>query len=414
MELRQLAHFVAVAEELHFTRAATRVHVVQSSLSSSIGALERELGEALFVRDNRRVVLTQAGRALLPAARRALAAADEGRDAVAGVRGVLHGQLHVGAIQTLGVVDLAALLATFRRAHPGVTIRLSHGAASALARAAADAELDIAFIDGPVNPARLTRTELGRDYLVLAIPRGDPLARRDSIRLDDPVLRDRDFVEYRADSALRAQIDAACAAAGLARRVACEVENMQYLVESVQHGLGVTVLPPMAIQPAGGLVAAVPITPPLHRDLSAVVAAGRPATGAAQALLALLPAGYARPGLSQPWDTSMTPCGYRARGGAARQPPAQMGVLPADPQDQRDCCGGNRKQRDEPGGLSLPWFRLFCGRSAWFRRFGAQLPARPRCVIAGPLSSRTPVLGGGLAVFGAPGVPHLGRVIRAL
>src|ERR1700722_18592194 len=108
MELRQLAHFVAVAEERHFTRAAARVHVVQSSLSSSIGALERELGEALFVRDNRRVALTQAGRALLPAARRALAAADEGRDAVAGGRGVLHRQMRVGAIQTLGVVDLAA------------------------------------------------------------------------------------------------------------------------------------------------------------------------------------------------------------------------------------------------------------------------------------------------------------------
>ena len=137
------------------------------------------------------------------------------------------------------------------------------------------------------------------DHLVLAVPRGDPLARRDSIRLDDPALRERDFVEYRADSALRAQIDAACAAAGLARRIACEVENMQYLVESVQHGLGVTVLPPMAIQAAGGHAAAVPITPPLHRDLSAVVAAGRPATGAAQALLGLLAAGCGRPGLAE-------------------------------------------------------------------------------------------------------------------
>jgi DNA-binding transcriptional LysR family regulator len=291
MELRQLAHFVAVAEERHFTRAAARVHVVQSSLSSSVAGLERELGEALFVRDNRRVALTPAGRALLPAARRALAAADEGRDAVAGVRGVLHGQLRVGAIQTLGVVDLAALLARFRRAHPGVTIRLSHGAASGLARAAADTELDIAFVDGPVDLARLTRTPLGRDHLVLAVPRDDPLGRRTSIRLDDPVLGDRDFVEYRADSALRAQIDAACAAAGLARRIVCEVENMQYLVESVQQGLGVTVLPPAAIRAAGGHVGAVPITPLLHRDLSAVVAAGRPPTGAVEALLGLLRAG---------------------------------------------------------------------------------------------------------------------------
>ena len=176
MELRQLAHFVAVAEELHFTRAAARVHVVQSSLSASIRALEREVGAALFVRDSRHVMLTQAGRALLPAARRALIAADEGRDAVAGVRGVLRGQLHVGAIQTLGVIDLPALLAAFRRAHPGVTIRLSHDAAPVLASAAADAQLDIAFIDGPTDPARLTRVEIGHDDLVLAVPQGDPLA----------------------------------------------------------------------------------------------------------------------------------------------------------------------------------------------------------------------------------------------
>ena len=90
--------------------------------------------------------------ALLLAARRALTAADEGRDAVAGVRGVLRGQLHVGAIHTLGVIDLPALLADFRRAHPGVTIRLSHAAAAVFASAAADAELDIAFIDCPNRP----------------------------------------------------------------------------------------------------------------------------------------------------------------------------------------------------------------------------------------------------------------------
>src|SRR5690348_530017 len=92
IDLKWLRSFVVVAEELLFTRAAARVHVVQSSLSASIRALEHEVGAALFVRDSRHVTLTQA--------RRALAAADEGRDAVAGTRGVLKGQLHVGAIQT--------------------------------------------------------------------------------------------------------------------------------------------------------------------------------------------------------------------------------------------------------------------------------------------------------------------------
>src|SRR6185437_5544207 len=106
----------------------------------------------------------------------------------------------VGAIQTLGAIDLPALLAGFRRAHPGVTIRLSHDAASVLASAPADAQLDIAFIDGPTDLARLTRIEIGHDDMVLAVPRGDPLAKRASIELGDLALRERDFVDYRADS----------------------------------------------------------------------------------------------------------------------------------------------------------------------------------------------------------------------
>jgi DNA-binding transcriptional LysR family regulator len=97
-----------------------------------------------------------------------------------------------------------------------------------------------------------------RSGLVLVVLGDDPLGRRTSVRLDDAVVLDRDFVEYRADSALRAWIDAACAAAGLAWRIVCEVANMQYLVESVQQGLGIAVLPPTAIRAADGHVGARP------------------------------------------------------------------------------------------------------------------------------------------------------------
>ena len=186
------------------------------------------------------------------------------------------------------MIDLPAMLARFRRAHPGVTIRLSHDAASVLARAAADAQLDIALIDGPTDPATLTRVEIGHDDLVLAVPQGDPLARRASIGLGDPALRERDFVDYRADSALHAQVDVACAAAGLARRTVCEAQNMQYLAELVQHELGIAVLPPMSVRAVTAQVSTIPIAPPLRRDICAVVAARRPPTGPAQALLDLL------------------------------------------------------------------------------------------------------------------------------
>ncbi|MBS2535485.1 LysR family transcriptional regulator, partial [Catenulispora sp. NF23] len=284
MELRQLEQFVAVAEERHFTRAAARVHVGQSGLSAAIAALEHELGDALFVRDNRQVTLTAAGQALLPAARRALAAVQDGRDAVAGVRGVLHGRLHVGAIQTFGVVDLPAALAGFRRRHPAVTVRLTHDAAGALARAVAEAELDIAFVDGPVD-SRLTRVRLGRDRLVLAVPAGDPLADAAEIGLADPALADHDFVAYRLDSGMEAQIAVACADSGLARRIVAEVVNLQYLVEFVRHGAGAAILPPGAIPAGSPGIRAIPITPPIHRDLCAVVPGRRPPTGLARALL---------------------------------------------------------------------------------------------------------------------------------
>src|ERR1700722_8969914 len=288
MELRQLEQFVAVAEERHFTRAARRVHVVQSSLSAAIRALEKELGDVLFVRSSRQVTLTPAGRALLPAARRALAAAQEGRDAVAGGRGVLHGRLSGGASLNPGGVALPAALAALRGAHPAVTVRLSHTAAPVLARAVADAELDVAIVDGPVDTGRLSRIELGRHRLVLAVPPADPLARRAEIGLDDPALAERDFVAYRADSALEAQIETACAAAGLARRIGCEAENIQYLVEIVRHGGGVAVLPPAALGIAAGPPAAGALTPPLYREICAVVARGRAPTAAAAALLDLL------------------------------------------------------------------------------------------------------------------------------
>ena len=118
--------------------------------------------------------------------------------------------------------------------------------------------------------------------------RDDPLAHRRTIRLSDAALCERDFVEYGARTGLRAQIDAACARARLARRVACEVANMQYLVEMVRWGAGLSLLPPMAIRPVSDDVIGIPITPAIRRDMSAVVPLGRPPLGAARAILDLL------------------------------------------------------------------------------------------------------------------------------
>src|SRR6185437_3215166 len=145
MEIRQLQHFVSVAEEQHFTRAAARLMVSQSGLSASIRALERELQAPLFVRTTRTVTLTEAGRALLVEAERILAQERAAREAVAAVQGVLRGTLTLGAEQCIAGVHVARLLAAFRRRHPQVEIRLRQWGSAELAEQVAAGRLDMAF-----------------------------------------------------------------------------------------------------------------------------------------------------------------------------------------------------------------------------------------------------------------------------
>ena len=287
MELRQLAHFLAVAEANHFTHAASRVHLTQSSLSSSIRALERELGSDLFVRSTRRVELTEAGRALLPAAQRALAAAEAGRDAVAGVRGLVRGQLAIGVIQNVGPVNIPALLARYHHRHPAVTLRLHHDGVPSLVHRTADGELELAIVDLPLGPqANRVRTKpIGSEALLLGVATNDPLAHRTRARLID--LADRAFVEYRSDSSLRASIDQTFQAAGLKRRIVCEVDAMPDLVELVALGVGVALLPPRALQLAGDRAVGLTTDPSITRDLLLVTPLDREPSPAAAAFLEL-------------------------------------------------------------------------------------------------------------------------------
>ena len=122
LELRQLAHFVAVAEEGQFTRAATRCGIAQSALSASIRSLEHELDAQLFHRTTRRVALTDVGQALLAEARRTLSAAETARTVVHDTKALLRGKLAVGGVSTFALLDQPDLLRRFSVSHPGVDI----------------------------------------------------------------------------------------------------------------------------------------------------------------------------------------------------------------------------------------------------------------------------------------------------
>jgi DNA-binding transcriptional LysR family regulator len=287
MELRQLEHFVAVAEERHFTRAARRAHIVQSGLSTSIRALERDLGSPLLVRSTRRVELTAAGAAFLAEARRVLAAAAAAREAVSAVQGLLRGTLTVGIMQAHAALDLPAVLGRFHARHPGVELRLRQAASTLLVEEVRAGTLDLAVtaLPGPA-PAGLVRLPLGSEPMQLACAPGHRLAGRASVRLVD--LRDEPFVDFVPGWGVRIAVDRAFADAGIARPVALEVNDTATLLDLVAHGLGVAVVPPTVAARAGG-VRLVPLRgrTPVWEE-AVVHAAPEPVAAAARALLAMV------------------------------------------------------------------------------------------------------------------------------
>jgi DNA-binding transcriptional LysR family regulator len=288
MELRQLEHFVAAAEECHFTRAAQRLHIVQSGLSASIRTLERELDTPLFVRSTRRVQLTQAGRALLPEARRTMAAAQAATDAVAAVQGLLRGTLAVGTMQILPpAVDLLAVLGRFHAAHPAVELRLRQAGTGTLLAEVRDGALDLALV-APVGhpPKGITLRQLASDPLLVACAPSHRLAGRGQVDLAE--LAGERFVDFQSDWGLRMLLDRHFAAAGLERTSALEVNDVPSLLELVAHGLGIALVPDVVTR-YSATVNYLRLRPPSPTFEIAVATVGDPpASQAARVLLAML------------------------------------------------------------------------------------------------------------------------------
>jgi DNA-binding transcriptional LysR family regulator len=220
MELRQLATFVAVAEEGSFTRAADRLHVVQSAVSAGVRNLEKVLETRLFDRSTHAVALTDAGRALLPEARATLAAAQAARDAVDEVRGGLRGTVVLGTMQAQGMraIDLAGLLAAFRAEHPAVTVTIHSGGSSEMARDVLEGRLDLAFVALPGDgPPGLKLIPLAHEPIMLAVPVGHPVADNADVELQ--ALRDEILVDLPSGWGIRMAVDRSFAAVGVARTI---------------------------------------------------------------------------------------------------------------------------------------------------------------------------------------------------
>lgn len=242
MELRHLQHFVAVAEELSFSRAAQRVNIVQSALSTSIRALEDELHASLFVRSTRQVRLTAAGRVFLDKARAALEAVRDAREAVASLQGLKRGTLGIGTVQSLpAFLDLPSLIAQFHGQHPGVEVRLCQGSPTHLLEKIGAGRLDLAFLPLCDPPNGIVTTLIACEALVLVCASDHRLAGRANVPL--AALREEPFVDFEPDWGTRRLVDRAFATAHIDRRIAFEVSDLDTVLELVSRGLGIALVP---------------------------------------------------------------------------------------------------------------------------------------------------------------------------
>jgi DNA-binding transcriptional LysR family regulator len=278
MQFQQLLYFVAVAETLHFTRAAERVHVAQPSLSQQIRALERELGAELFSRARGNITLTDAGEALLPLARRILADADTARHEVQELAQLRRGRVRLGATPSLCTGLLPDVLRIFHDLHPGIQLLIEESGSHDLVRELARGSLDLALIVLPLpttSPA-LTTVELLREDLVVVSPPdwrpgGAPAdaakAPRRPVRIAD--LQGERLVMFRHGYDLRELTVAACRAEGFEPSFTVEGGEMDAVLGFVRAGLGVAVVPSMVAEWAGRDLRVTPLARPgLRRTIA--------------------------------------------------------------------------------------------------------------------------------------------------
>jgi DNA-binding transcriptional LysR family regulator len=288
MNLRQLRYLVALADERHFTRAAAREHVAQPALSQQIRSLERELGQPLVERTTRKVAMTQAGEMLVARARRALAELDAAQAELQSLAGVQAGRLSVGAMHTMGPVDLSLLLATFHDRYPAVELTVREQSSEELAAMLRDDEIDVAFLSVTerIQSRGLTLRPLVTEELVVVLPIEHPLAGDELLRLRDLV--DEPFISFREGARLRELLMASAAQAGFEPHIALESNESRRIRSLVSRGLGVAILPRSDAAGPGSLVAVCDlIEPSLTRDITLASRAERRPSPAAEAFVAL-------------------------------------------------------------------------------------------------------------------------------
>lgn len=246
MELRQLHYFIKVAQKQHVTQASEELHVAQSAVSRQIHQLEEELGVSLFIQKGRNVQLTPVGKLFLD---RVEGVMSELERAVREVHEFLDpelGEVRIGFPHSMGISLLPTVVADFRKKHPNVKFRLRQGTYTSLLKDLISGEIDLSFVSPFPEAHDLVSGEvLLSEELYAVVPKQHHLAARESIRLEE--LSQDPFVMFSNAYSLREIVLQACQEAGFAPQIGFEGEETDTIRGLVAAGLGVGLLPEMAL-----------------------------------------------------------------------------------------------------------------------------------------------------------------------
>jgi LysR family transcriptional regulator, hydrogen peroxide-inducible genes activator len=268
MEIHQLRYFVAVADEGNFSRAAAKVRVAQPSLSQQIRKLEAEVGQPLFDRLPRSVVLTEAGRCLIDYARQILALIGDARRCVDELKGEVAGALAVGAIPTIAPYVLPELTGKFQKHYPEVTLEIVEDVTDGITRRVEAGELDVALASTCQQSPTLRRESLGSEPLLALVPERHPLAKKSLVTLDD--LKSQRFLLLHEMHCLSQQVHHLLDSRRLRPEIALAGSQLGTIATMVAAEIGVSIVPQMMVkhQATPGCVS-LPFAPPVpERELN--------------------------------------------------------------------------------------------------------------------------------------------------
>lgn len=257
--LRQLEYFLALAERLSFRKAAESCFVSQPSLSAQIAQMEAALGVKLFERDRRGVQLTRAGDALIPAAREVLAGCDRLEQLARSLGPPLTGPLRLGVIPTVGPYLLPRVLPVVHATYPRLEVFLREDMTARLVEQLEEGKLDLLLLAIDVDLGGLATLPLFSDPFVLAVPDDDELAGAEEARISD--LDGRNVLLLDEGHCLRAQTLPLCEAAGGGELRGFRASSLGTITQMVASGLGITLLPELAIEREAAAVPALRTIP---------------------------------------------------------------------------------------------------------------------------------------------------------